>query len=734
MRWYFLFFIVSGFCSLVYEIVWLRLSMASFGVTTALVSIVLSTFMAGLGLGSWAAGVLISRITVPKTGLQLYSLAEFAIGVSALAVPYQLRLGRLLLQGLGSAAAWQSSSYYVLSGLWIALTLLPWCTCMGATFPLLMSVIRATNRPQSEHSFSYLYAANVLGALAGTLVSAFLLIELLGFTHTLYFTAALNAILAALAYRVSLQTSRSESSPEPVPTHLMGPELYGLPKRCILWMLFTTGLVSMGLEVVWIRQFTPYLGNVVYAFAGILAAYLLSTFAGSNDYRSWVRSHGPNESAKAWTLLAVFALIPVAAADPLIPLGALGFNGMRLGSIVLFCAYAGFLTPLLVDSWSSGDPDRAGTAYAVNIVGAILGPLVTSFVLLPRLGERWVTAVLAVPLFVIAALVTFRNKSEYIGQGQLRLNLKLRFVLSALAAVLVIFISHDYEKQFPQREVRRDYTATVIATGEGFDRQLLVNGTGMTTLTPITKYMAHLPLAFIARRPQNALVICFGMGTSFRSALSWGIPTTTVDLVPSVPETFGYFHHDAARLLSSPLARIVADDGRRFLDGSSEKYDVIIVDPPPPPRAPGSSLLYSQEFYDVVKRHLQPDGILQVWYPELNGDRSTTSSVTKAVRESFPYTRAFRSYDQYGVHFLASMSPIADASTSVFATRFPQTAAADFIEWGPGTSIEEQLQHVFSQETPLDRFIAQEPSAPVLRDDQPINEYYFLREWFHISR
>src|SRR5439155_18842162 len=129
---------------------------------------------------------------------------------------------------------------------------------------------------------------------------------------------------------------------------------------------------------------------------------------------------------------------------------------------------------------------------------------------------------------------------------------------------------HDYEKMFPVRQVRRDYSATVIASGEGFDRQLLVNGIGMTRLNSITKHMAHLPLALMSRPPENCLVICFGMGTTFRSVLSWGIRTTGVDLVPSVPETFRYFHEDADTILNSPLARIVIDDGRRFLDGTEE--------------------------------------------------------------------------------------------------------------------------------------------------------------------
>jgi spermidine synthase len=692
--------------------------MASFGVTAGFIAILLSAFMAGLGIGSWGAGLLARRITIPKRGLQLYAIAECCIGVSAFAVPYLLQLGRFMLQRLGSAAAWQSFGYYVLSGFWITLTLVPWCVCMGATFPLLMSVIRTTAGSKSERSFSYLYAANVLGALLGTVVSAFLLIELLGFKGTLYLSGALNFILAVSASRVS----------RTLPAHSVAfvskpsspPPLYGLPRKSILWMLFTTGFVSMGLEVIWVRQFTPYLGNVVYAFAGILAVYLFSTFTGSNDYRSWVRSHQPSESGKAWALLAVFAVIPIVAADPLLPIriGPLELGGLRLASIVLFCGYAGFLTPLLVDSWSSGFADRAGNAYAVNILGAILGPVFAGFFLLPRLSERWASALLSCPLFFIAWLIAIRFGS------------KLRVVVCTLAGLLLVVNSHDYEDLYAKREVRRDSTATVIAAGQGFDRQLLVNGIGMTSLTPITKYMAHLPLAFMPRKPQNALVICFGMGTTFRSALSWGIDTTAVDLVPSVPKTFQYFHDDADNILMNPLAHIIIDDGRRYLDGSQERYDVVIVDPPPPPHAPGSSLLYSREFYEIVKRHLRDDGILQMWFPEFDSNPATTASVTKAIRESFSYVRVFRSLDAYGIHFLASSKPLSLASGSILANRLPQPAAMDFVEWGPKASQEEQFQEVLSQEISLDDLVSRDMRAPVLRDDQPFNEYYLLRNMF----
>jgi len=97
--------------------------------------------------------------------------------------------------------------------------------------------------------------------------------------------------------------------------------------------------------------------------------------------------------------------------------------------------------------------------------------------------------------------------------------------------------------------------------------------------------MAHLPLAFLNHTPGSALVVCFGMGTTYRSLLSWGIQTTAVELVPSVPRLFPYYHSDGAELMRSPLSRVVIDDGRRYLERTSEQYDVITIDPPPPVEA-----------------------------------------------------------------------------------------------------------------------------------------------------
>ena len=729
VRIFFALFVISGFCGLIYEVVWLRLAMASFGVTTALASIVISMFMAGLGLGSWAAGKFVSSKRLAKNGLTLYALAELCVCISAFSVPLELKLGRTLLQHATGAALWQSSGYYLAAGVWLAITIVPWCTCMGATFPLLMSAVGRERQENSKRSFSYLYLGNVFGALIGTAASAFILVELLGFQRTLYIAGLGNAIVATCAFRLSPRSSATPEQTETTnqPIGREKDELYGLSSNFTLFTLFSTGFVSMGLEVVWIRQYTPYLGNVVYAFAGILIVYLIATVFGTLDYRAWVQSHAPGESAGSWSLLGLFAMIPVLAADPLMPfrVGNTELGGVRLSFIVLFCALCGFLTPLLVDSFSSGDPRRAGVGYAVNILGSILGPLVAAFFLLPKVGERRSVAVFSLLLFVCAAAIVF---------GKCFTGLKVKFWLSLLGACTVFAFSHDYENKYAQKEIRRDYAATVIATGRGFDRELLVNGVGMTKLVPDTKYMVHLPLAFLPYKPQNGLVICFGMGTSVRSMLSWDIPVTAVDLIPSVPAVFPYYHADAQKVLRDPHLGIVIDDGRRFLDGSSEIYDVIVIDPPPPTAAPGSSLLYSTDFYQVIKRHLRRRGILQMWYPAATGDDATAASVAKSLQQSFVYVRPMLSYNRFGIHFLASESELADESSRTLAERLPPAAVKDFLEWGPAATAEEQFEKVLSQKLTMGQILAADYRVPVISDDQPINEYYLLRSWSHFYR
>jgi spermidine synthase len=736
LTWYFLFFFLSGFCSVLYELVWLRTSMAQFGVTTAMVSIVLSVFMAGLGLGSWASGRWIARVRIARTNnnertpaLRVYALIELVIGISGMTVPYELRLGHRLLEHSGLSS---SLGFYGLAGLWVTISLLPWCTLMGATVPFGMQAIRETVPAESRRSFSYLYMSNVTGAIVGTIVPLFL-IEMLGFRGTLKVGALCNGLIALSA----LALSRKAGSTPQVPAISSAAELQ-IPtvnprQRKILALLFLSGLSCMAMEVVWVRSYTPYYGTVVYAFATILGVYLLGTVIGSAVYRrmssrflgAGMEDGGTREESPVlWSLLAACALLPLIAASPRVQL----MSGLRLvAGVMPFTGLLGFITPMLVDRYSAGNPAKAGTAYAINVAGCILGPLLAGFGLLPFLNEKHALIVLTLPWIIV-------------GLWPLRSGAHLGFVSRAAIYILLIItvwliaVGRDYETQYFPRVVFRDSTATVLATGEGMDKELLVNGYGMTELSWITKVMAHLPLSFLDRSPQNALVICFGMGTTFRSMHSWGIPVTVVELVPSVPRLFGYYHSDAEQVMESPLSHVVIDDGRRFLERTEQSFDVITIDPPPPLQAAASSLLYSEEFYRVARRRLRPGGILQQWIPTVvEHDPVDIVAVTRALHDSFPYVQAFT--NGFGVHYLCSDRPIPHRTAGDLLQRMPARAVSDLVEWdqSSGETADEaarsMLNGLLQGQVSPDQLIAASPRTPAITDDRPINEYYIVRWW-----
>ncbi len=721
---FFLFFFLSGFCSLVYQVVWLRLGMAGFGVNAAIVSLVLSVFMAGLATGSWGAGAWLRRHgRSPAAALRVYACAELGIGLSAWIVPLALEVGGRWVGQVGAGSA--SASHFALSGAWLTIVLLPFCFAMGATLPLALRVLEAagpdpdgetSSGPRPSHpsrSFSYLYAANVAGGALGTLLSAFVLIELFGFAGTLRFAAALNFLVAALA----LLALRGRASETPIAVE------EELPRRAsrggaVLGALFLTGLVSMAAEVVWVRQYTPYLSTMVYAFAVLLAVYLVATFCGSLIYRSLPEASVARWERAAWIALPMFIALAALATDPRFSLAIGGsipglFRFEAVARLILgiapFSAATGFITPLLVDRYSAGHPRAAGLAYAVNVVGCILGPLVAGFVLLPLLDERWVLTLLALPLAASAVALHRRW---------------LATAATSMLAVVATVATHGFESTLPGATVRRDSTATVTAAGSGMSKRLLVNGIGMTHLTPITKMMAHLPLAFRTSKPtRGTLVICLGMGTTLRSALSWQSPATAVELVPSVAELAPYFHPDARQAFSAPGARVVVDDGRRFLARSTDLYDVIVVDPPPPVYAAGSSLLYSAEFYEVARPRLAPGGVLQQWIPA--GDELLMSAIVAAVKENFRHVRLFSSIEGWGLHILASQERLEAETGEELAARLPPEAVADLLEWGPATTAAEQFRRVLETEVPLESLLRSD--AESLRDDRPVNEYYFLR-------
>src|SRR4051812_17381299 len=175
----FLLFFLSGMASLVYQVVWTRMAFASFGIITPVLSVVLSVFMSGLAIGSWGGGKYIGAWTkkIGLPGIFFYACAECVIGLGAFAVPALFAAGQHLLLHSGET---DSVGYLSLSALVLAGSILPWCVAMGTTFPLMMAFVR-DREPDPTRSFSFLYAANVFGAMAGIFFAAWIWIEKLGF-------------------------------------------------------------------------------------------------------------------------------------------------------------------------------------------------------------------------------------------------------------------------------------------------------------------------------------------------------------------------------------------------------------------------------------------------------------------------------------------------------------------------------------------------------------------------
>ncbi len=712
-------FFISGFCGLVYQVVWLRSAFAAFGTITPVMSLVVSVFMLGLGLGSWAGGKWIEALErrTCLSPLWFYGTIELIIGVGAFGVPELFKWGENYLLSSGSM---DSGQYLLLSAAIIAVSLLPWCLCMGATYPFMMAYAKRLRRIHRS-SFSYLYLGNVLGAAVGVTLTGIMLIEVFGFRSTWLMAAVLNFFIAFTSFVLALHR-KSISSDEELAVARQQAEVKPVDgsRMFVPIILFTTGFCSMAMEIVWTRAFTPITTTTIYAFVLLLAVYLLATFEGSRWYRQNLRAGRTKPVHELLAFLAVAAFLPLVVNDPRLHPTILHI----ILSLLPLCGVLGYITPSLIDRNSGGDPKTAGRLYAVNIAGSILGPLFAGYVLLPLVGAKWALILLALP-FTGLFCAQFR---KFAPAGAAR----IIWAISLAAICTLSFMSVTYEDRrlYEGGVVYRDHVATVIAAGHGMDKHLYVNGVTMTSLTPITKIMAHLPLSSLPD-PRSMLIICFGMGTTYRSALQWGIDVKAVELVPSVEKTYDYFFQDAREVLKNPRGKIVIDDGRRYLNRIKERYDVIAIDPPPPVETSGSSLLYSEQFYKIAKAHLKEEGILQQWFPE--GEDKILYAVMGALIRSFPHVRVYHSIESYGYHILASERPIHVPDAEFMLKRMPLRAQSDLMEWFPGRDIRSVLLDILAREVNLVQVTDSERRLSIT-DDHPYNEYYLLRRAFAVSK
>ncbi len=743
--WVYLIFVLSGSTALTYQIIWARWLALVFGSTTVSVSIVVSSFMLGLALGSWLVGRWMSRIEAP---LRLFARLEFGIGAFALAFPVLAAGTDAIFAALVSEDASFVWGLGVRATL-VALLLIVPTTLMGATLPLLSEFFHRASERGATWKVGLLYGANTLGAALGTALVSFVSIELIGVRNTTLLAACLNLVVGVWALRI-----QSDLAPAQRPSEAAASET-GLT-RLVLGVLAGSGAAALASEVLWTRTVEGLVGNSTYAFAMLLMVYLVGIALGSAGVSCFVKRLGKlplwlvaSQLASAgWMLASIFLFYGLA--DALRPLGGQALPPTLLllfyvaASVILFPLglLSGAVFPLATRILDAGSEDAAGErvarAYTWNTVGAVVGGLLAGFVIAPHLdlfqGIYALVALYATTALVGAALLPAVVPRSEGTDGSLALG------AVALTLALLGVARLGDEGQFRQRlgvsrpsaelvfhETGIQGVTTVLAAAgnPGPARTLLVNHTGMTARVTDTKMMAHVPL-LLHPDPEDTLVICFGMGTTYRSAVSHGRSVTVVELVDEVFDAFPFFHRDAEQVRAYPRGRMVTNDGRSFLKLSSARYDVITVDPPPPIDGAGVNHLYSLDFLELARERLKPGGLMTHWIPlpgSLAGvdDWETFGMLLRTFVEAFPYTLEIASANRIGVHVVGSMQPIEVSKERIRARLADPRVARDASEWGPVTF------DYFRHTIPIDREAVRH--LPLITDDRPNLEFGWIRAW-----
>lgn len=649
-----LLFFGSGVCALVYQVVWMRALSLTLSVTVYAVTTVLVAFMAGLGLGAALAGRVADRVARP---LRWFGLAEIAVGIAGLLMPR-------LLFGLAPAEIWLAGTtgangvgfdagHCLLS----AALLLPPCTLMGTTLPLLTRAV-VSSEGQVGRGAGGLYAVNTLGAVAGAVAAGFALIPALGLQATSEVAAGLNFVVGGAA--VALAGGRRPAARAPA-AEAAGPR--GTPLRLPPWVVAAafglSGLTALGYEVLWTRALTQFTHNSTYAYTAMLATFLLGIGAGSAlCARRADRTLRPLLWLGAVELgvgLSVFAALRLYMhlfwwiPESVAALGGLASWGdvvvllfgicavTLLPSTLCFGATFPFVARAVVDSVTAVGR-RVALAYTVNTLGSIAGALLVGFWLLPRLGlEASFSILIALNLLLGGALALVAAPRRW---------LPAFAAVTALGLVAAGFwlpstLFRDiYEQRYGRLLMYREETTDTVMVSEDGQGRLIRYGDGRGTAGTSTfrenRVYAHL--AMLAHpHPKRVLQICFGVGNSLASVARYPVEhIDQVELSPGVIEAAPLFRATNRNVLADPRVRLVIQDGRNFLQNSHDRYDVILLEPPELHTA-GVVNLYTREFYEIARDHLAPGGLISMWLNVFMTPVHDTRMVLRTMAEVFPH-------------------------------------------------------------------------------------------------
>src|SRR6478735_1053770 len=687
-------FVVSGVAALVYQTAWTRQFAIVFGTSELAVATVLAAYMGGLALGALLAERFLPRVTRP---VLTYALLELGIAGSAvIVVPLLLVAANLALQAMFGGQPSPPDSdhagttiFYLLSA-FVALALPT--TLMGATLPMLARYAVA-EEAQIGRRIGILYAMNTAGAVAGALLTAFVLLPELGLEHTIWFGAGLNGVVfllaVALARRVPVEkpsVGYELDAPPPPPPPLRPHSFRQFPGPAwVLPLMLLAGAVAFFQEVLWARMLAHVVGSSIYAF-GVMVASFLTGIAVGGALGATIARHR-ERAALALAFALIFAAIAAAAAylnlESLLPktAGLLSATPADSGWRVPNTLFAGLLLlpmtlaigmtyPLAVRVLASDTADAAAASarvYAWNTVGAIVGSLAAGFILIPELRYE---GAIRVAVFASAAL----------GIVALWLLLPVNRILAIAVSVGAVVGCAFFQPQAPMNllitsplnvgtkgrvlyyDVGRSASVVMLAQDGGL--ALRTNGLPeslMDSPGSLQRFSGEFrlsPLAVIARpKARDMLIVGFGGGVVVE-----GVPPSVrhvdvIELEPKVIEA----NRVTAQLrkrnpLTDPRVNIIVNDARGALRLTDRRYDAIVSQPSHPWTA-GASHLYTREFMQLAHDHLTLDGVFVQWMNVIFMDEDLMRSLTATMLNVFREVRVYRP-DPNTIVFLASDAPL----------------------------------------------------------------------------
>jgi spermidine synthase len=718
----------SGFCALIYQTVWLRQFRLIFGASTYATGAVLAIFMGGLGLGSALLG---KRADGNEKPLGYYAKLELLISIAAGLSPLLLWIAAKVYFSSGGSPQLGTAGATVLRLLLALLVLGPVTFLMGGTLPAAARAV-STSEDAGRRAVALLYGVNTLGAVAGTLLSTFVLLEWMGNRSTLLLAVGVNLLVGAIALSINKETAPVE--PEPVRDERAASR-GAVP---IYIAAAVTGFAFLLMELVWYRMLSPILGGTTFMFGLILAVALFGIGLGGAAYAVFRRGQATIGAFAIISALEALAIvIPFALGDRvailanvLRNLGVLGFGGHITGwtIITFFVVFpAAFLSgiqfPLLISLSGRGREHvgrQIGNAYAWNTAGAIAGSLAGGFGVIPLLSApvTWAAvAFLLALLAVAAALLAMREQQAAFAA--------VTFVIAVIAVGLTLAPgptalwrhsgvaggSHVdprsknelYDWMYRSRRVvvwERDGRESSVALVAQNDLAFVINGKadGAAIGDAGMQVMAGLIPAALHGEPKTAMVV--GLGTGSTAGWLAGVPSIQrVDVAEMEPVVL-----DVARAceqvnndaMTHPKVRTTIADAREMLLASGEKYDVIMSEPSNPYRA-GIASLFTRDFYEAAAERLAPRGYFAQWLQMYAIQSETVQTVYATLNEVFPHVQTWRTTSGDMV-LVASKEPIvidANALRARLATE-PYRSAMFYV-WR-ADSLEAFLSHHVANE------------------------------------